>query len=52
MLGTEIYDFLNLHENEAEKKIFAAKMFTKGPCTPDYSRFYAQGQQELCPFYM
>ena len=34
------------------KKIFAAKIFTKGTCTPIYSRFYVEGQQELRPFYM
>ena len=34
------------------KKIFAAKIFTKGTCTPNYSRFYGEGQQELRPFYM
>ena len=26
-------------------------MFTKGTCTPNYSRFYVEGQQEVCPFY-
>ena len=35
------------------KKIFAAKNFTNGTCTPNlYSRFYVEGQQELRPFYM
>ena len=34
------------------KKIFAAKIFTKGTSTPNYTRFYAEGQQELRPFYM
>ena len=34
------------------KKIFAAKIFMKGTCTKNYSRFYVEGQQELCPFYM
>ena len=31
-----------MHENEAYEKykIFAAKIFTKGTCTPNYSRFY------------
>ena len=31
-------------------KIFAAKIFTKGICTLNNSRFYVEGQQELCPF--
>ena len=35
-----------------EKKVFAAKMFTKGVCTPNNSKFYIDIQQELCPFYM
>ena len=42
----------NLMKN---KKIFAAKNFTIGTCTPNYSRFYVEGQQELRnvrPFYM
>ena len=34
------------------KNIFAAKILTKGTCTPNHSRFYVEGQQELCPFYM
>ena len=34
------------------KLIFAAKIFTEGTFTPNYSRFYVEGQQELCPFYM
>ena len=35
------------------KKIFAAKVFTiQGTCTPNYSRFYVEDQQELRPFYM
>ena len=33
-------------------KISVAKIFTKGNCSPNYSRFYVEGQQELCPFYM
>ena len=46
--------WLYLHENEAdeEKKIFTAKMFMTGTCTQNYSRFYVEGHQELCPFYM
>ena len=24
----------------------------KGTCTPNYSRFYVESQEELCPFYM
>ena len=35
-----------------KKKIFAAEIFTKGTCSPYYSRFYVEGQQELCLFYM
>ena len=34
------------------KKKFAAQIFIKGTCTPNYSRFYVDGQQELRPFYM
>ena len=33
-------------------KIFAAKKFTNVTCTPNYSQFYVEGQQELRPFYM
>ena len=32
------------------KKIFAAKIFTKGTCTRNYSRFYVEGKQELRPY--
>ena len=34
------------------KKYLQQIFFTKGTCTPNYSRFYVEGQQELCPFYM
>ena len=34
------------------KKYLQQKNFTKGTCTPNYSRFYVEGQQELRPFYM
>ena len=34
------------------KKIFAAKIFTKGRYTPNYSQFNVERQQELRPFYM
>ena len=35
-----------------EKKNLAANIFTKGTCTPNYNRYYVEGQQELRPFYM
>ena len=34
------------------KNLFAANIFTKGTCTQNYSRFYVECQQELCPFYI
>ena len=44
--------FAYKNEADEERKIFAAKIFTKDTCTWNYSRFYVKGQQELCPFYM
>ena len=35
-----------------KKKIFAAKIFTKGTGSQNDSRFYVESQQELCPFYV
>ena len=35
-----------------KKKILEAKIFMKVSSTLNYSRFYVEGQQELCPFYM
>ena len=32
------------------KKNIGSKKFTKGTYTHNYSRFYLEGQQELCPF--
>ena len=61
MWGFKIYEYLKgikldfickkmkLMKN---KKIFEAKIFTKGTWTPNYRRFYVKGQQELCPFYL
>ena len=34
------------------KKKYLQQNFTEATCTPNYSRFYDEGQQELCPFYM
>ena len=35
-----------------KKKIFAAKILTKGTWTPNYSWVYVEGQLELSTFYM
>ena len=32
------------------KKIFAVKVFTKGTCTPNYSRFYVEVSKSYVPF--
>ena len=34
------------------KTIFAVKLFMKGTCTPNFSQFNVESQQELCPFDM
>ena len=34
------------------KKYLQQTNFTKDTCTPNYSRVYVEGQQELRPFYM
>ena len=34
------------------KKLFAAKLFSKGTCTQNYSRLYVGSQQGLRPFYI
>ena len=34
------------------KKYLQQKFFTNVTCTQNYSRFYVEGQQELCPIYM
>ena len=34
------------------KKYLQQKIFTDGTFTPNYRRFYVEGRQELCPFYI
>ena len=47
-----ILDFMCMKMKMVNTKIFAAKNFMKATCTQNYSRFYVEGKQELCPFYM
>ena len=47
------FDYMCMKMKLIKKKkyIFAAKNFTLGTCSPNYSRFYVEAQQELYPFY-